>query len=75
MPNRISVKSYKRTYTVNVKCPRCEEWRTETWKAKPDMREPRVMCDKCRYLLGEGHDVIGLSLRSHTAQNHKRKAA
>lgn len=47
MPNKISVKKYKKKYIVTIICPHCEKTRVEEWKLRPDMKTPRILCKSC----------------------------
>ena len=64
---------------VECKCPLCEKKHTVMHKCKP-LVMPRIACNKCKPHFGmpdemNRQDMRGVSLRSHAAQNHKRKAA
>lgn len=43
--------SKPRKWTGTVQCPLCEEERTETMQAAPDMKKPRIYCERCRMIL------------------------
>lgn len=78
MPNLISAKRYTNLYDVTVICPKCGNIRYETWKLKPDMKNPRVACVNCKSLFKQDEDcdsVKGLSLRCNQAQKSKRSNA
>ena len=72
-----SIHRYRRTYDVTVICPKCGLKRQETWKLRPDMKEPRVACKSCKGIFQteeSGEDTRGLSVRCNSAQRQRRAA-